>query len=364
MGEPRLGCGARRVVGVAVRWAGLRAVGGWLVAVLVVALLAPCRVAAEPAWHNPVKVVADSRLTVAVPGGAGEIPVYLSADWSHALPNITRAVIVVHGVERDADGYLRGAEAARVAAGPAGEETLLIVPQFLADIDVATFHLSPVTLHWSTGGWSEGEPAHGPVPVSSFDVFDAILQHLAERALLPNLAHVVLAGHSAGGQVVQRYAVVGRGEAALAARGLVLRYVVANPSSYLYFSDNRPVPVDRAACPQFDRWKYGLAGAPPYVGDTTGMEARFAARQVVYLLGTADTDPRQANLDMTCGGEAEGAYRFARGEAYFAYLQARHPGTLAQRAALVPGVGHNGAKMFGSVCGLAALFDRPGCPGL
>jgi hypothetical protein len=335
-----------------------------LIGAAIFALLLPRIAVAEPAWHKPVKAVANARLTVTTPAGVGEVPVYLSTDWSHPLPNITRAVIVVHGVGRDADGYLRGAEAARAAAGPAGEATLLIVPQFLADIDVATFRLPPAVLHWSTGGWSEGEPAHGPALLSSFDVFDAILQRLADRALLPNLAHVVLAGHSAGGQVVQRYGVVGRGEAALAARGLTLRYVVANPSSYLYFSDERPVPVDRAACPWFDRWKYGLAGAPPYVGDTTGMEARFAVRQVVYLLGTADTDPREADLDTTCEGEAEGPYRLARGQAYFAYLQARHPGTLAQRLALVPGVGHSAGKMFGSVCGLAALFDRPGCPGL
>ena len=335
-----------------------------LICAVIVALLLPWVAAAEPAWHRPVKAVADARMTVATPAGAGEVPVYLSADWSHPLPNIFRAVIVVHGVGRDADGYLRGAEAARAAAGPEGAATLLIVPQFLADIDVTTFRLPPAVLHWSTGGWSEGEPAHGPAPLSSFDVFDTILQRLADRALLPNLAHVVLAGHSAGGQVVQRYSVVGRGEAALGARGLALRYVVANPSSYLYFSDERPVPVDRVACPRFDRWKYGLAGAPPYVGDTTGMEARFAVRQVVYLLGTADTDPHEADLDTSCEGEAEGPYRLARGQAFFAYLQARHPGTLAQRVALVPGVAHSAGKMFGSVCGLAALFDRPGCPGL
>jgi hypothetical protein len=94
------------------------------------------------------------------------------------------------------------------------------------------------------------------------------------------------------------------------------------------------------------------------------MEARFAARHVVYLLGTADTDPHHPALNTSCGAEAEGPHRLARGTAYFNYLQARHPGTLAQRVALVPGVGHNGAAMFRSVCGLAALFDRPGCPDL
>jgi pimeloyl-ACP methyl ester carboxylesterase len=327
-------------------------------------VLLPGLALAEPAWHNPVKVVASERVTVTTQAGKGEVPVYLSADWSHPLPGIRRVVIVVHGVDRDADVYLRSAEQARAAAGVTEQDTLLIVPQFLADIDVTTHHLPASVLHWDTEGWQAGEPAHGPAPVSSFDVFDAILQRLADRALLPDLAHVVLAGHSAGGQIVQRYAIVGRGEAALSTRGLVLRYVVANPSSYLYFSDDRPIPVDRAACPRFDRWRYGLDGAPPYVGDTTGLEARFAARQVVYLLGTADTDPHHPALDTSCGGEAEGPYRLARGLAYFAYIQARHPGLQTQRLALVPGVAHQGRAMFRSACGLAALFDRPGCPGL
>ncbi len=335
-----------------------------LIGAVVAVLLLTRAAAADPLGHNPVKVVADARLTVVTPAGSGEVPIYLSADWSQPLPNITRAVIVVHGVGRDADGYLHGAEAARAAAGPEGQNTLLVVPQFLADIDVATFHLPAAVLHWSTESWLEGEPAHGPAPLSSFDVFDAILGRLADRTLFPNLANVVLAGHSAGGQVVQRYTIVGRGESALATRGVMPRYVVANPSTYLYFSDDRPVPVDRAACPGFDRWRYGLPGAPPYVGDTAGIEARFAARHVDYLLGTADTDPHHPALNVSCAAEAEGPHRLARGMAYFAYLQARHPGTLAQHLALVPGVGHSGAAMFGSACGLAALFDRPGCLGL
>lgn len=296
--------------------------GAALIGGVVLALWLPRPAAADPPWHNPVKVVADARLTVmtkagTTPAGSGEVPLYLSADWSHPLPEIRRAVIVVHGIERDADVSMRGAEAARAAAGPAGADTLLIAPQFLADIDVETFHLPAMVLHWDSERWAAGYPAHGPAPVSPFEVFDAIMERLADRALLPNLTRIVLAGHSAGGQVVQRYSVVGRGQTALAARGLALRYVVANPSSYLYFTDDRPVPVDPAACPRFDRWRYGLAGAPPYVGDTTALEAKFAARQVVYLLGTADTNPHHPALDKSCGAEAEGPHRLARGLAYF-----------------------------------------------
>ncbi len=260
-----------------------RLIGALIVARLIGALIAALMLshpaAADPPWHNPVKVVADARLTVmtkagTTPAGSGEVPLYLSADWSHPLPSVRRAVIVVHGVDRDAKVYLRSAEAARAAAGPAGDDTLLLVPQFLADIDVTTFHLPAAVLHWGTENWATGAPANGPAPLSSFDVFDAILQRLADPALLPNLARVVLAGHSAGEQVVQRYSVVGRGEAALAPRGLTLRYVVANPSSYLYFSADRPVPVDPAACPRFDRWRYGLAGARPMSATPRGSRRR------------------------------------------------------------------------------------------
>jgi pimeloyl-ACP methyl ester carboxylesterase len=335
-----------------------------LLAIAALLSLAVGGAAAEPAWHRPVKTVADGRFTVTTPTRSGTVPIYTSDDWSHPLPAIKRVVIVMHGIGRDADSYMRGAESARAAAGAAGQTTLLVVPQFLADIDSETFRLPPTMLHWNPDNWPAGEPAHGPAPFSTFDVFDALLQRMADRALLPNLDTVVVAGHSAGGQIVQRYAIVGHGEAPLIARGIHIRYVVANPSSYLYFSDDRPQAVNATACPNFNRWRYGFQGAPPYVGNTAGLEQRFVTRDVVYLLGTADTNPAEADLDTSCAGEAEGPYRFARGMSYFAYLKARHPGDLAHRLIPVEGVAHSGGRMFNSACGLSALFGRAGCEGL
>jgi hypothetical protein len=301
---------------------------------------------------------------VTTPQGSGAVPITVSADWSQPLPGIRRAVIVVHGVGRNADAAMRVGQAARAAAGTDGQATLLIVPQFLADIDVEILHPPAATLHWAADNWAAGTPAHGPAPLSAFDVFDALLQRLADRAILPDLATVVVAGHSAGGQVVQRYSIVGRGESALLAHGVRVRYVVANPSSYLYFSDDRPEKVDQASCPRFNHWRFGLVGAPPYVGNTAGLEQSVAARDVIYLLGTADIDPHHPDLEISCAAEAEGSYRLERGLNYFSYLRSRHPGGFAQRLALVQGVAHNAGQMFNSACGLAALFDRPGCPGL
>jgi len=59
--------------------------------------------------------------------------------------------------------------------------------------------------------------------------------------------------------------------------------------------------------------------------------------------------------------EAQGPYRYARGHAYAAAMAERDAGTPNHRLWDVPDVGHDGDKMLTSPCGLAALFDLPGC---
>jgi pimeloyl-ACP methyl ester carboxylesterase len=332
------------------------------VAFLMVALLTrqACAEDEDAPNRHPVKVVADSRLAV---GAQGSLPLYVSSDWSMPLPGITRAVLVLHGRLRDADVYYRSAKTAQAAAGEAGSATIMIVPQFLAGIDVDAYRLPADTLRWSLEGWEGGDPATGPMPASSFDALDAILARLADRRLFPNLKQVVIAGHSGGAQVVQRYAIAGKGEAALIHEGIGVRYVVANPSSYAYFSAERPEPSIAASCPGFNNWKYGMEARPHYLAAPSpgALERRYVERRVIYLLGTLDTNPNHPALDKSCMAEAEGPYRYARGHAYAAAMQARDAGTPNHRLWDVPGVGHDGDKMLTSACGLAALFDLPGC---
>jgi hypothetical protein len=156
-----------------------------------------------------------------------------------------------------------------------------------------------------------------------------------------------------------------------------VRYVIANPSSYLYFSPDRPVlgskgeftyaPPAKTCFGKYNLWKYGVNDPPPYLNNTdfSLLEQRYLRRDVLYLLGTDDTDPNHPALDKTCSGEDEGPYRFFRGKAYFRYLENRHP-ELAQQVApqqlwFVPGVEHDGDKMLNSPCGLAALFSIGVC---
>ncbi len=296
----------------------------------------------------------DRRL--ALPGG-GAVPVFATAEWDGGA--VHRAVVVVHGHGRDAAGYFAALRRARTAAGA---EALLIAPHFLAASDLGDAGL----LCWGSGSWMAGLPARGPSAASAFDVLDAMLARLSDRTLFPALTDIVLAGHSAGAQLVQRYAAVGRGAGA----HVHVRYVVANPSSYLWFGPDRPGPDGRpapfagaAACPGWNDWKYGLAGGlPPYVVDSPAtLEARYVSRDLVYLLGAEDTDPQQRDLDRSCAGLAEGPNRLARGYAFLAHLQARHGALPTQTVHEVPGVAHAGARMLNSPCGLAALFDVRGC---
>jgi hypothetical protein len=142
-----------------------------------------------------------------------------------------------------------------------------------------------------------------------------------------------------------------------------VRYVVANPSSYAYFTKERPEPAIAAKCEGYNSWKFGMDDRPPYLAEPspTALEQAYVARRVIYLLGTLDTNPNHPALDKSCMAEAEGPYRYARGHSYVAAMQARDHGAPNHSLWDVPGVGHEGGKMLNSPCGLTAVFDIPGC---
>jgi hypothetical protein len=307
--------------------------------------------------------IADRRLEVRTERGTALLPLFLSPNWDQPRPEAVRVVISFHGATRDAESYFNHARRARDAAGEAGRGTFIAAPQFLtpADLDDDAPADAERLLRWRGQRWVEGRPAaNSGAPLSSYDAIDALLARFADRKAFPNLAHVVLAGHSAGGQIVHRYAIAGRGASKLAAMGIKVRYVVANPSSYAYFGEERPFPT--SDCPSFNDWRYGMSRLPPYSAGAApaDLERAYLERDVVHLLGTDDTNPEASNLSRTCAANAQGPHRLARGMSYFVFLQKRHP-DLRHRLHLVLDVGHSGGRMFNSPCGLAALFDLPGC---
>ncbi|MBV9333070.1 MAG: alpha/beta hydrolase, partial [Candidatus Eremiobacteraeota bacterium] len=269
--------------------------------------------------------LADRSFLVRTAAGAGYARYFATASLDGDA-TATRALIVVHGALRDADYYY---DTGVIAANAAHElrDTLVVAPQFVEKSDVTHHNISPRTLYWDSK-WPGGSNALAPAPISTYDVFDAMVAALSDAARFPKLREIVIAGHSAGGQIVQRYAVVGKAPQ-LDGRGRVpVRLIVSNPSSYFYFTDWRPYP--QRNCADFNHWRYGLRGAPTYVtGTAAQFEERYVKRRVVYLMGTADVNPRESDLDTSCGGEAQGPYRFARAKEYITYIARRHPGGTA-----------------------------------
>lgn len=309
--------------------------------------------ASVQAGEHGVKVISPERLSL----DGAELSVGLSQDWKQPLPQVQRALIIVHGRLRNAQTYLHSAEQAAAQAGQSAR-TLVIAPQFLNQLDIERHALPDTLLRWHANDWMAGEPALGPKPLSSYAALDAILQRLSDRRQFPALKAIVIAGHSGGAQVVQRYALIGHWAPP---PGIALRYVIANPSSYAWFDPSRPVQgFDPATCPGFNTWKYGLEQLPAYAAGKSAaqLEQAYTQREITYLLGQQDTDPNHPALDKSCAAEAQGAYRLIRGHNYVDYLRQRHPLGLAQRLVEVPGVGHDGERMLTSPEGQAALFGR------
>jgi pimeloyl-ACP methyl ester carboxylesterase len=324
---------------------------------LLILLLGTLMSVTAHAADQAVKSISPDRLLI---NGTSQATLGLSQSWTRPSPQIQRVVIVFHGRLRNAQTYLRSVERAANQSRQRSK-TLLIAPQFLDEKDITEHRLPDAVLRWHANDWMAGDKSVGAKPVSSFVVIDHILRRLSDSKLFPNLKEIVIAGHSGGAQVVQRYAMIGGKEDALLKKeGIKLRYVIANPSSYAYFDAQRPLPVDAAICPTFDTWKYGLNKLPLYAGKETPaeLEAAYVKRDITYLLGELDTDPNHPALDKDCGAEAQGAFRLVRGTNYFAYLTKRHPEGLNQRLVEVPKVGHNGDEIFTSPEGQAALF-RP-----
>jgi hypothetical protein len=154
--------------------------------------------AAAAEREKPVASLARRTYTLHTAQGDASVPIEISVDFNANHPEITRAALVFHGKGRNVENYFRALERAADAAGPAGRQTLLLAPQFLRDEDAEAHHLPKSFLHWHAGSWTSGEPATGPLPLSTFDVIDAILAALGNRERFPNLGTVVLIGHSGG----------------------------------------------------------------------------------------------------------------------------------------------------------------------
>lgn len=306
------------------------------------------------------------------------LPLASNHDLRGDQSGITRAVIVIHDIARDASEVLA---MMTTLAGMDNATTLILAPQFLLEIDITRFltylpDQGQGLLRWPVSrsmGWQTGEDSQARSPqkgISSFMALDFILLYLADRGLFPNLQQIVIAGHGMGADFVQRYAAVGYAPSMLAQQKLPVRFLVANASSYLYFTGTRPVLAgdafgqpDTTRCAGVNNFPYGLSRFVPYArrygGDS--IRLRYPERQVMYLLSEKiAADPF---LDTGCAAMMQGKDRLARGRNYARHLSMSFGDTVqkAQTFVMVPSAAYDPVALFGSYCGMAMLFGDGNC---
>jgi pimeloyl-ACP methyl ester carboxylesterase len=348
-------------------------------------ILAGLLIASPPASRTPVAppaqpcTVPTTACEQWIVFGNGPARSMTYSSYPLAKPNatVTRALIMVHGAGRNADHYFSTALAAAFLAG-ALENTIVVAPRFIASPDKPEANEVLWANSWRSGGNSPSNPT-----LTSFDLLDEIVRRLADKKTFPNLTKIVIAGHSAGGQVATRYEMANKLHGLA---GVTMTYVVANPSSYAWPAAVRPLPIgdadpatadkealgangekvnanftfgpfDATKAPNFNRWPAGLDSLSGYVATMSADQLRkqLVERPTTYLLGQVDVLPL-GGFDSSPTAMAQGPTRRARGEAFFKYvnetLGAKH------RAIIVPECGHNDRCIFTTDIVLPAIFPK------
>ena len=137
--------------------------------------------------------------------------------------NQTMALFIQHGAMRDANHYFCSfRKLMKEQDYRPFDDILVITPDFNFKNDEGVL---PSDAFWNStkpwGDWrvgAESDPeccgnglnSSGGPTISSFSVLDHMLEILTNRDLYPNIDKISYVGHSAGGQMVQRYALVSR----------------------------------------------------------------------------------------------------------------------------------------------------------
>lgn len=180
------------------------------------------------------------------------IPVYLSQDiredkiYSH----IKYAYIVQHGNLRNGFDYY--CSAIHSLSQSSWDETsyVVIAPQFLTENDTCWDASSTATKVdilkglscdlpiYTSEGWKDGHLSKTKPGIYSYDIFNSIISELGNQSKYPNLEFVTFFGFSAGAQVALRYSLFSN--FILTNPNLRVRYVVSDPSTFVYLSKERP----------------------------------------------------------------------------------------------------------------------------
>jgi hypothetical protein len=173
--------------------------------------------------------------------------------------------------------------------------------------------------------WQPGGQAIHPAntTLTSFDVLDGLVKIHSNKETYPSLTNVTVVGHGGGGQLAQRYSAVGNNPP----DNVHVRYVHGDPSSCMYFTEDRPILSDsesdtsKNSCHAYNVWRYGFEKFPGTGGKRmTAKEyfTQYLSRDVVSIVGLQDTGSAG---DTSCMGRMQGGTnRRARNLIWFRYI--------------------------------------------
>jgi hypothetical protein len=208
--------------------------------------------------------------------------------------------------------------------------------------------------------------------ISSFEVIDMIIRNLLANN--PNLEHIAVVGHSAGGRVVNRYAGGTSILTEATAAGVTISFGVFAPGQVMYLTDSRPYSTARCDDSpttegDFRRYPDGLVGIEDhsYMRDSTvaTIRSRLFTRHIYYTVGVDDDEPITDDCD-----RVQGSHRLDLQRKYAQHLWAacvvHNPGgPVACHASYfrrpeifgeLPGVGHSHRGEYETQRGRDILF--------
>lgn len=241
------------------------------------------------------------------------------------------------------------------------DEVLIMGPCWMNQDDFSAGAIQQGELYWHGSQWQSGMASRGPgtTALSSYQVMDSFLGTLFDKSQFPSLSTVVVAGHSMGAQMVQRYSVL-KPTATFDAN---VSYWVGNPGSYVWLNSQRPNMANTSCSSTYDEWAYGLdgTGVPNYARDRVRnnkaqLLQAFEARNVHYNYGLLDN----GQGDTACEASYQGANHLERGCQFVQSVAGMNGGKLpaTQTASFMPNVSHEDYAMLSYNVSLWRLFEE------
>ncbi len=260
-----------------------------------------------------------SRLDVDVLGKELELYCYKPANYAGS-----RLIVVMHGVNRNADEY-------RDHACEMADrfEAMVVAPKF----DTMRFP----SIKYNRGGILTEDKQAVPEKDWTYQYIPALVDSIRKRESNAKLKFWII-GHSAGGQFVARMS-------AFLDIGAE-RMVASNPGSHLF--PTRELPFG-----------YGFGELPESLSDDQRIRSYLAAPLTIYL-GTEDDHPDEY-FDDSAEAMLQGDGRFQRGKRCFELAQqlAKSKGwPFNWRIVEAEGVGHDHKAMFNHPQCESALFGQ------